>query len=54
VLVAEGLTNQQIAERLVIGRRTANTHVEHILTKLDFTSRAQVAAWATARQLLDD
>ncbi|MFC7275465.1 ATP-binding protein [Paractinoplanes rhizophilus] len=45
-LVAEGLTNQQIADRLVIGRRTANTHVEHILTKLDFTSRAQIAAWA--------
>ncbi|WP_433380043.1 ATP-binding protein [Actinoplanes sp. CA-142083] len=54
VLIAEGLTNQQIAERLVIGRRTANTHVEHILTKLDFTSRAQIAVWATERQLLDD
>ncbi|WP_433367138.1 ATP-binding protein [Actinoplanes sp. CA-142083] len=49
VLVAEGLTNQQIADRLVIGRRTANTHVEHILTKLDYTSRAQIAAWAAAR-----
>ncbi|MFI5895794.1 ATP-binding protein [Actinoplanes sp. NPDC051513] len=45
-LVAEGLTNQQIADRLVIGRRTANTHLEHILTKLDFRSRAQIAAWA--------
>jgi non-specific serine/threonine protein kinase len=50
VLVAEGLTNQQIADRLVIGRRTANTHLEHILTKLDFTSRAQIAAWAAAQQ----
>ncbi|WP_433379678.1 ATP-binding protein [Actinoplanes sp. CA-142083] len=50
LLVAEGLTNQAIAERLVIGRRTANTHVEHILTKLDFTSRAQIAAWAAARR----
>ncbi|WP_433365071.1 ATP-binding protein [Actinoplanes sp. CA-142083] len=50
VLVADGMTNQQIADRLVIGRRTANTHVEHILTKLDFTSRAQIAAWAAAQQ----
>jgi non-specific serine/threonine protein kinase len=49
VLVSEGLTNQQIADRLVVSRRTANTHLEHILTKLDFTSRAQIAAWAAAR-----
>jgi non-specific serine/threonine protein kinase len=49
-LVAEGLTNQQIADRLVIGRRTANTHVEHILTKLDFTSRAQIAAWSAQQE----
>ncbi|MCU7725535.1 LuxR C-terminal-related transcriptional regulator [Actinoplanes sp. KI2] len=49
-LVAEGLTNQQIAGRLLIGRRTANTHIEHILTKLDFTSRAQIAAWVAAQQ----
>jgi non-specific serine/threonine protein kinase len=49
VLVADGMTNQQIADRLVISRRTANSHVEHILTKLDFTSRAQIAAWAARR-----
>jgi non-specific serine/threonine protein kinase len=49
-LVAEGLTNQQIAGRLLIGRRTANTHLEHILTKLDFTSRAQIAAWVAAQR----
>ena len=46
-LVAEGLTNREIAERLVIARRTAETHVDHILTKLGFTSRAQIAAWIT-------
>ncbi|MDG3010161.1 protein kinase [Rhodococcus sp. D2-41] len=46
-LVAEGLTNKAIASRLVISRRTAEGHVEHILTKLGFTSRAQIAAWAT-------
>jgi non-specific serine/threonine protein kinase len=44
-LVAEGLTNKAIAARLVISQRTVQGHVEHILTKLGFTSRAQVAAW---------
>ncbi|WP_331752725.1 LuxR C-terminal-related transcriptional regulator [Streptomyces anthocyanicus] len=42
-LIAEGLTNRQIAERLVISKRTADTHVEHILTKLGVASRVQVA-----------
>ncbi|MFE3002887.1 protein kinase [Nocardia sp. NPDC059246] len=45
-LIAEGLTNKAIAARLVISQRTAQGHVEHILTKLGFTRRAQVAAWA--------
>jgi non-specific serine/threonine protein kinase len=45
ILIAEGLTNRAIADRLVISPRTAQGHVEHILTKLGFTSRAQVAAW---------
>ncbi|WP_027930805.1 ATP-binding protein [Amycolatopsis thermoflava] len=44
-LVADGLSNKQIAGRLVIAQRTAETHVENILTKLGFTSRAQIAAW---------
>ncbi|WP_433560449.1 protein kinase domain-containing protein [Nocardia sp. CA-151230] len=44
-LVAGGLTNKQIATRLVISQRTAQGHVEHILAKLGFTSRAQIAAW---------
>ncbi|MER6600987.1 ATP-binding protein [Streptomyces parvus] len=43
-LVIEGLTNRQIAERLYISKRTADTHVEHILTKLGVTSRVQIAA----------
>ncbi|MCX6465784.1 MAG: LuxR C-terminal-related transcriptional regulator, partial [Pseudonocardiales bacterium] len=43
-LVAEGLTNRAIAERLVISERTAANHVAHILTKLGFTSRSQIAA----------
>ncbi len=44
-LVAVGLSNRQIADRLVISERTAGNHVAHILTKLGFTSRAQIAAW---------
>ncbi len=44
-LIAEGLTNRQIAERLVVSERTAENHVQHILTKLGFTTRSQVAAW---------
>jgi DNA-binding CsgD family transcriptional regulator len=44
-LVAGGLTNRQIADRLVISERTAQNHVQHILTKLGFTSRSQIAAW---------
>jgi len=50
-LVAEGLTNRQIAQRLFISDRTAETHVIHILNKLGFTSRAQVAAWTTSWDL---
>ncbi|MFD9680033.1 ATP-binding protein [Rhodococcus sp. NPDC059969] len=44
-LVAQGLTNRAIAEHLVISLRTAQGHVEHVLTKLGFTSRSQIAAW---------
>jgi predicted ATPase/DNA-binding CsgD family transcriptional regulator len=49
-LVAEGLSNRDIASRLVISPRTAETHVEHILTKLGFTSRAQIAAWVVEEE----
>ncbi|MFE3280328.1 response regulator transcription factor [Nocardia sp. NPDC059239] len=45
-LVAEGLTKKAIAARLVISQRTAQGHVEHIPTKLGFTSWAQIAVWA--------
>jgi non-specific serine/threonine protein kinase len=47
-LIAEGRSNKEIAAELVISQRTAENHVEHILTKLGFTSRAQVAAWVAA------
>lgn len=44
-LVATGLTNREIANQLVISDRTAEGHVEHILTKLGFRSRTQIATW---------
>jgi predicted ATPase/DNA-binding NarL/FixJ family response regulator len=44
-LVAEGLSNRAIATRLVISTRTVDGHLERILAKLGFSSRAQVAAW---------
>ena len=44
-LVAEGLTNRDIAQRLFISERTADGHLEHIREKLGFSSRAQIAAW---------
>ncbi|MGI5415249.1 ATP-binding protein [Actinomadura luteofluorescens] len=48
-LVAEGLSNRGIAERLTIAKRTADSHVEHILAKLGFSSRAQIAVWISER-----
>ncbi len=53
-LLARGRSNKEIAAQLVISQRTAEGHVENILTKLDFTSRAQVAAWVTASQPADE
>jgi predicted ATPase/DNA-binding SARP family transcriptional activator/DNA-binding CsgD family transcriptional regulator len=46
-LVARGYTNKRIAQTLVITEGTVATHVVHILDKLGFVSRAQVAVWAT-------
>ena len=50
-LIAQGLTNRIIAERLVISEWTVDSHVRHILTKLDFRSRAQVATWVVEQGL---
>jgi trimeric autotransporter adhesin len=47
-LVAEGLSNREIADRLFIAERTAEGHVEQIRNKLGFRSRAQVAAWVAS------
>jgi len=48
-LVAEGLTNRQIAARLHITERSAESHLERIRLRLGFRSRAQVAAWVAER-----
>lgn len=49
-LVAQGLSNREIAKTLVISERTADAHVQHILNKLGFNSRAQIAAWVAVSQ----
>jgi non-specific serine/threonine protein kinase len=50
MLVGTGMSNKNIAATLVISQRTAESHVEHILTKLGFTSRAQIATWIAEQQ----
>ena len=47
-LVAEGLSNHVIGQRLHLSARTAENHVQHILNKLGFDSRSQIAAWFAA------
>ncbi|HEY1741183.1 MAG TPA: helix-turn-helix transcriptional regulator, partial [Acidimicrobiia bacterium] len=49
-MVADGLTNPQAGARLGTSRRTIETHVSHILTKLSLTSRVQLATEVTQRQ----
>jgi non-specific serine/threonine protein kinase len=51
VLVAQGMTNRQIAEALVITEGTAANHVKHILARLVLDSRVQIATWAIERGL---
>ncbi len=49
LLVADGLTNHQIAQRLYLADRTVEWHVEQILSKLDLANRAQLASWISQR-----
>ncbi|MBV9354739.1 MAG: AAA family ATPase [Chloroflexi bacterium] len=51
-LVATGLTNRQIADRLYLSVRTVDVHVDHILTKLSFNTRTQLAGWVYEVNLL--
>jgi len=52
-LVAEGLTNRQIGERLFISERTVDGHLEHVREKLAVNSRAQIAAWYVNRSRVE-
>lgn len=47
-LIADGLTNAEIADQLTIAPKTASAHVEHILAKLGVARRAEIAAWTAA------
>jgi DNA-binding CsgD family transcriptional regulator len=49
LLIAEGLTNGEIASRLKMAGRTADAHVEHIRNKLGLRTRSQIAVWAHER-----
>ena len=53
-LIAQGKANQEIADALVLSKRTIETHVGSILAKLQVTTRTQIARWAITAGLLDD
>jgi tetratricopeptide (TPR) repeat protein len=53
-LIAQGNSNREIAAALVVGERTIETHVAHILSKLGFDSRTQIAVWAVEMGLPQD
>jgi len=50
-LIAQGLTNRQIARALAITEKTVGSHVDHVMTKLDLHSRTRIAVWATQHGL---
>jgi ATP/maltotriose-dependent transcriptional regulator MalT len=50
-VVAQGLSNKEIADELVVSIKTVEAHVSRILSKLGFSSRAQIAAWAVDKGL---
>ena len=54
ILLARGMSNRQIAQRLVITPKTAGNHVEHIYAKIGATSRAAAAMFAVQHGLLPE
>ena len=52
-VVVRGLSNQEIADELVVSVKTVEAHVTRILSKLGFSSRSQIAAWAVAKGLAE-
>ncbi|RMF29608.1 MAG: LuxR family transcriptional regulator, partial [Chloroflexi bacterium] len=53
-LVAEGMSNRHIATILGLSEHTVETHVGHLLSKLDISSRAEAIAWAWQHGLVED
>jgi DNA-binding CsgD family transcriptional regulator len=53
-LIAQGKSNREIADALVVAPRTIETHISSILSKLGFTSRTHIALWATEKGLSND
>ncbi|HEX6110593.1 MAG TPA: AAA family ATPase, partial [Ktedonobacteraceae bacterium] len=51
-LIVQGKSNREIADALVVTKRTVETHMSNILSKLNFTSRAQIVVWAVERGLV--
>jgi DNA-binding CsgD family transcriptional regulator/tetratricopeptide (TPR) repeat protein len=49
-LVGQGMTNKEIGQTLYLSERTAENHVQHILTKLGLRNRSQIAAWSSGKQ----
>jgi non-specific serine/threonine protein kinase len=52
VLIAQGKSNRQIADKLVVGVRTVETYVSRILNKLNYDSRVQIATWAVEKGIV--
>jgi len=50
-LVAQGLSNDEIADRLIVSERTVRTHVSHLLAKLHLANRTQAALYALRQGL---
>jgi DNA-binding NarL/FixJ family response regulator len=51
-MIAQGRSNKEIAEALVLSNRTVESHIRNIMSKLSFTSRSQIAVWAVEKGLL--
>jgi non-specific serine/threonine protein kinase len=52
-MVAQGLSNRQIAQELFLSERTIEHHVSNALRKLELASRTEIASWATEQDLID-
>jgi NarL family two-component system response regulator LiaR len=52
MLIGQGKSNSEIATELVLSKRTVETHVSHILSKLGLSNRAQIMRWAIDHGLI--